>query len=508
MKNMPERVAVCGLDGLSWDYLNKISNYPSAQLLRYITKKSTRAVLEAEFPPVTLPSWTSILTGVNPGKHGIFAFDIVDLKSLRQRIYNAMDLMHPRIHEMLAFKNVKSVMINPIPSYPIIPVKNAYIISHMFMAGKTLFHPTSMEKFAQLLPKPPLPRRSNTFLTEYTNILESYVTLIENMIDLLDWKLFWINLTFPDEILHIFPEMLHKRIPYEDKMLNHIDKIIKTLLENADALFIVSDHGFSQYKYAISINDILLKLGVAKASTGKSYFLDFHNLLSGEEIRPAELKIAKLSLPLLRILYSSKLYSLRWKFLKPAYMYLPNTLKRLLLPTLYIDPSRSDAFMSSASSCGVYLRNESIKDMLISKIRKIRGILWVKERSEIYSGPYINRAPHILISPDYNRGFSIAGSKIYGQIIIRKDSCNHHPDGVFLCYSKHNHVLAQSVKRIKATMVTPIIMAIMNVPISASTDNISHLKSIIPDEYAQTSKEYLIKWQIARRSTLLKLKYR
>ena len=39
---------------------------------------------------------------------------------------------------MLSMNNIKSVMINPILWFPIIPLKKAYIISHDFFISKTL----------------------------------------------------------------------------------------------------------------------------------------------------------------------------------------------------------------------------------------------------------------------------------------------------------------------------------------------------------------------------------
>jgi len=51
--------------------------------------------------PYTAPSWTTVATGVNPGKHGIFNF----IKPYGEiGVVKSDEVMYPRINEVLAFK--------------------------------------------------------------------------------------------------------------------------------------------------------------------------------------------------------------------------------------------------------------------------------------------------------------------------------------------------------------------------------------------------------------------
>ena len=76
-------------------------------------------------PPITPASWPSIMSGVNPGKHGIFSFFHWDRVERRARLSSAVDLEHPRIHEMLSYEGVPSLAVNPIPDYPLLPARRA-----------------------------------------------------------------------------------------------------------------------------------------------------------------------------------------------------------------------------------------------------------------------------------------------------------------------------------------------------------------------------------------------
>ena len=71
---MKRRVFVLGLDGGSWNLLDRLMAAGAMPHLKQACESGVKAVLESTVPPVTPVAWTSLMTGVNPGKHGIFSF--------------------------------------------------------------------------------------------------------------------------------------------------------------------------------------------------------------------------------------------------------------------------------------------------------------------------------------------------------------------------------------------------------------------------------------------------
>lgn len=498
---MLERIAVLGLDALTWEYVNKIIEKCAASNLKFLIRRAHNSILEAEFPPMTPPSWTSILTGVNPGKHGIFSFDYVDRITYKQRLYNASNLMHPRIHEMLSFNGLKSIMINPIPSHPIIPVRYAKIISHLFFVERPEVFPKSLSKYIRGLPKSPVPRRDVKFFIDYIRILDSYVQLVENLVYIDDWSLFWLNINFPDNVLHLFPEILDtdKWIEYERLIVKRIEKIIAILLANSDAFILVSDHGFRMYRWALSINDLLVRIGCAKVSY-KTTMRDFHELLvKHEDMTKESILLKRTVFPLLGLIYSNLFHPIRANILKPIFLKLPSKIKDKIFPSIYVDPRESDAFMSSASSFGVYIKNEKKRNLIIRSLSKLKGIKWVKEKEKIYNGPHVKRAPDILICPDFENEYFLLGSKIYRKIILRKKAGNHHPHGVFSIYTKDGYIKSIPGGIISAKNVTPIIMILLGQPLSKATDDLEKVASILDvKEKLNLTSKYIFKWRIIR----------
>jgi len=66
------RALLLGLDGASFGIIDALGvQLPN---LTALSRQGTRAILRSTTPPMTLPAWSSIITGVEPGRHGIYDF--------------------------------------------------------------------------------------------------------------------------------------------------------------------------------------------------------------------------------------------------------------------------------------------------------------------------------------------------------------------------------------------------------------------------------------------------
>jgi predicted AlkP superfamily phosphohydrolase/phosphomutase len=70
---MSARHLLIGLDGAGLDIVRALgrSQLPN---LHACMERGAYAALRSVVPPATLPNWTTLLTGVNPGRHGVFDF--------------------------------------------------------------------------------------------------------------------------------------------------------------------------------------------------------------------------------------------------------------------------------------------------------------------------------------------------------------------------------------------------------------------------------------------------
>ncbi|MDP9223475.1 MAG: alkaline phosphatase family protein, partial [Actinomycetota bacterium] len=71
---MTNRVLMLGLDGATYNVLTPALEAGHMPRLGTLLERGASGILTSTVPPYTPPGWTSIFTGVNPGRHGIFGF--------------------------------------------------------------------------------------------------------------------------------------------------------------------------------------------------------------------------------------------------------------------------------------------------------------------------------------------------------------------------------------------------------------------------------------------------
>ncbi len=71
---MPARVLLVGLDGATFDLIQPWAASGHLPLMAQVMEAGTWGPLRSTTPPSTFPAWTSLMTGVNPGQHGVFDF--------------------------------------------------------------------------------------------------------------------------------------------------------------------------------------------------------------------------------------------------------------------------------------------------------------------------------------------------------------------------------------------------------------------------------------------------
>ena len=70
---------VLGLDGASLDNIRMAMTHHELPNFAHLLDEGLSGDLASVYPYVTAPAWTSMFSGVNPGKHGIFdMFEIHD----------------------------------------------------------------------------------------------------------------------------------------------------------------------------------------------------------------------------------------------------------------------------------------------------------------------------------------------------------------------------------------------------------------------------------------------
>ncbi len=445
------KLAVLGLDGLSWPFLNGMVETGKMPYLRAVSANALRATLRA-LPPVTFPSWTSIMTGVNPGKHGIFGFFRYSKGAYGQLLYTSLDLRHPRIHEMAALMGVKGVVFNPIPDYPIRPVRNVEIVSNLFFAPKPMSYPPEAHVKYFGASNLPQAKAAGCDVVEYfRDVMELYLAAVEKASSNAD--LLWANLNFPDAALHRCPKMLRQP---DAPFLPILDKIIEIMDSKFESFMLLSDHGFSEYRYAISVNDILVKGGIARPSKRKH----FRELGEG---RSVGIGISPRLYKFLRAIGAVRVFRLAVK----ACSHLIGRPIRVFTKA-WIDVEASEAFMPDKSSFGLYVNGGSDAIQRVCRVLSAyEDAIFVRPAEEVYWGKYVRLGPDIVVFPRFNRGFTLLSAEVRGIPVLPGRHYDHHPDGVLLVRTGRLKGIIDVLPNFAAASIA---MYLLGIPLPKSRD--------------------------------------
>ncbi len=118
---------IVGFDGATWDLINPWIDRGWLPNLQRLRERSISGPLTSTVPPVTLPSWTTFMTGVNPGKHGIFDFTRRDLGTYNVRFVNSTFRKVPTIWQRLSDAGKRVCVLGLPGTYPPEPLNGCMV---------------------------------------------------------------------------------------------------------------------------------------------------------------------------------------------------------------------------------------------------------------------------------------------------------------------------------------------------------------------------------------------
>ncbi len=507
---MKKRICVIGLDGVG---LRNLENMLRQDTFNWLAKIINNGFLTSfiSIPPYTPCAWTSIFTGVNPGKHGIFGFHKVSRfnRGFHVALASSSDVMYPRIFEVLAMSGLKSVVINVPFTYPVrglIGANNLVVVSD-WASPRQFIHPKKLEKkYGEYLAEPPhrwgRAIDAKSYARKVEEFLRTRLSIYYDLLERFDYNLFVIVFSELDWLMHRIPGIAEGRnINYISGVLSLIDKFIRHATEVCDLTVLVSDHGFQVVKIFLGVNAILTHKGMLSYS----YRLDFSKLFPHLGLRVSKD-------PLKGNVHGGK-YSERFsseiltRTLGFTRKLVPKTLLNVLenvVPLrMNIDYFSSKAFMIEDGTWGVYVRRdyEDTVRELFSESKLIKAVV---RGSKLFYGPYIDEAPDLILIPRPGVWFD---PRFYAPPVDVKINWEHEPHALFAIYG--DDVLSNRDVRdlnIKVSIydIVPTILAYMGLPPARDFDGRS-LTELFAIELPATGKQvdYLTRFRLVRRARSL-----
>jgi predicted AlkP superfamily phosphohydrolase/phosphomutase len=275
------RVVVVGFDGLSPVMVDKWVKEGKLPNMARVMKEGAFGNCMTVLPPSSASAWTSAITGVNPGKHGIYGF-LKELQEGKKRpaVFNtSRDRGFSAVWDVLSEYGRRSCIIN-------IPLTSpADTLDGVMIAG---FPHTSEDQIAHFWP-PELEKYMGSYKYDAFRVTcakgeeEKFLRSMEDIsakrldvgLTLFDeggWDLFWIVFTFTDRTQHYMWKYMDEEHPLYDPDMHEaygdrvewaykradtfLGEFMKRLTDD-DLLMVMSDHGFGPLYYIINTRNFL-----------------------------------------------------------------------------------------------------------------------------------------------------------------------------------------------------------------------------------------------------------
>jgi len=141
------RLAILGLDGATFDVIRPLAAAGDLPNIRRILEEGAAGELQSETPPITPPAWASMMTGLNPGRHGIYHFIRRVPGSYETPLVDSRNFSGKDILSLLARRGWTVGSLNVPMTYPPFPLQGGYMLSGLPMPlqGEGITWPPEMK---------------------------------------------------------------------------------------------------------------------------------------------------------------------------------------------------------------------------------------------------------------------------------------------------------------------------------------------------------------------------
>ena len=275
MTGNSRRLVIIGLDGMPYGLIKDLAEKDVMPNTRAIIENGVFSQMESSIPGISSVAWSSIITGTNPGQHGIFGFTDVPDGTYRLSFPNFSDLKTLPFwnHE----GNGRAVIINVPFTYPARSLDGVLIAGFVALDLKRATYPASLiPKLNEMdyridVDSSKAHQSLDLFLKDLDRTLQARIAAYRYLWDEENWQTFMLVFTGTDRLAHFlwnaYQDESHR---YHSAFLDHLHQIdnvigeIASRMNTGDSLLILSDHGFELSEYDVQVNFLLSQEGFLK----------------------------------------------------------------------------------------------------------------------------------------------------------------------------------------------------------------------------------------------------
>ena len=505
------QLLIVGLDGGTFEIIKPLIAAGKMPVLAGLIEAGCHGKLHSVMPPYTPVAWSTIMTGCNPGKHGIYYFCELKPGTYQPKMLNGSDIAVPTVWDILDGHGLKSGLFNIPWTYP--PLRtNGFCVSGMDAPrfDRTMAYPAQM--FDRIRDAGKV-GGLNPDLAD-TDTEEAAWDLIKEHLDVTGrimrdiavgsgLDVFMPVFMQADRVGHAFwhgkddigPDELAETLIGKTycKIDQQIGKLLDTVVGPDTTILVLSDHGFESISGTLYVNRWLEELGLLRFATRHGD--------QGAAFKAAQWLFRRLPR--------------RWKQAVRGRFW-TRRLRRQTIVRGTAEPfdwEHTQAFCTTeyggitvnvrgrqphgivAPGEGVEQVRERLEKAAKQLLDPATGEPVIEEvltREQLFNGPQLHRAPDLWLKPkDDTCYFALnwMGSWEHGADAVftpeRPPMGGHHPDGIFIAAGAGVRHIEQPLAGLKLQQAAPTVAHRFGLHMPEGTDGVP-IREIFADAVEDT----------------------
>ena len=272
------KVVILGVDGADHAYYRRWIEAGLTPNFAKLAERGRIGVLQSTYPPVTAPAWISLMTGEQPGSHGVVGFGAPteDSWEYTRKVVNSSSIESPLLWEIAGEHGADCISVNVPLTYPVRPLNGILVTGMLTPEGGSYTYPPEYEAELRLVQPDykidliwqDYKFRGHDLVRDLREMTRARAELCQKLMQTKPWDFFMVVFTGTDRIQHCLHEHVVK-IHDDEAVRNdpltadvrdyfvrldeHLGDLVEAAGEDANVI-VVSDHGFGPLDACVYFN--------------------------------------------------------------------------------------------------------------------------------------------------------------------------------------------------------------------------------------------------------------